>query len=300
MKLFVENLNIFNTLNCNFKCAHCMLGETTNQNISREVLEKIFESIKIVQVLTFIGGESFMNPQALRDTLEIIKRDKVAIYKLEITTNGSLYNDEIESILDEYEEYIEMCRREIPECNFMLEGEKIVGIIFSADEYHRQYMNQLETSNPDLANKYYKNMERLFASKHFYCPRDTSSIFKIGKASSLKEAFDEVDNYKGFYYEEDDIMYAGACVNIFTDGTLTEHNGSIEDFKTRFNYGNILETNLEDLIRNALEKCDTIEQFDDKKNTEIDRFNALSEENYRKKMRRKKIVKRKNRKTYLT
>lgn len=298
--LAIANLQIFNTLNCNFKCDHCMLGDTVNEKITKEVIEKAFENIIAVGVLRFIGGESLMNPQSLKDTLEVIKKNKTLLYKLRITTNGSLYSDEIESILDEYEKYIEICRKEFPKCNFTVEEGKSVGVIFSADEYHEKYMNELELSNPDLAYTYYENMNKLFASKYFYHSRDLGGIFKTGKAVNLKDAYDEVDNYKSFYYESDESIYAAPCINILTDGTLTEHNGSIKDLKTKFNYGNILISNLEDLIRATLEKCDTYEEFNDKQFAETGRFNDLSEANYKKRLLQKRLVKRKNKKTYLT
>ncbi len=275
-KLYIDNLNIFNTLECNFRCNHCMLGETTHERISTEVLEKLFENILMIGVLRFIGGESLMSLETMRETLRIMKERRIVVFKLRITTNGSLYTEEAEKVFDEFSEYIELCRSKYKDFmdDFGIRPTQNVGLIWSVDDYHQEYFYDEVCKVPSLARFYTENMQRLESSNHFLDVRGGSGLFKSGKAENLEEALDEVDNYHSYYYEDDDMMFVAPCLNVLTDGTITEHNGSIDNLKTRFNYGNIMEEDLREIIRRKLEKTNSFKEFNDKQYEEVGRFNS--------------------------
>ena len=276
-KMYIDNLHIFNTLNCNFECRHCMLGKTINEEISTEILEKLFENIRAIGRLVFIGGESLMSLHTIRETLRIIKEKDIIVFKLRITTNGSLYTKEAEELFDEFAEYIDFCRTKHKELmdDLGIKPSQSVGLIWSIDEYHQDYFYEEVCKNQKLAKFYDENMQRLQKSKHFLDVRGVT-LFKAGKAETLPEAIDEVDNLQSYYYEDEYIMYVMPCLNILTDGTITEHNGSIKDLKTRFNYGNIMNEDIRDIIRRTLEKTNSIEELDDKQFEETGRFNGAN------------------------
>lgn len=277
-KLYIDNLHIYNTLECNFRCGHCMLGDTIHERISTEVLEKLFENILMVGVLRFIGGESLMSLDTIRETLRVMKEKNIVVFKLRITTNGSLYTEEAEKVFDEFSEYIELCRSKHKDFmdDFGIRPTQNVGLIWSIDEYHQDYFYDEVCEVPSLAEFYAANMQRLESSNHFLDVRGASGLFKTGKAESLPEALDDVDNYHSYYYEDEGMIFVAPCLNVLTDGTITEHNGSIEDLKTRFNYGNIMKEDVRDIIRRRLEKTNSLLELSDKQYEEVGRFNRAN------------------------
>ena len=99
-------------------------------------------------------------------------------------------------------------------------------------------------------------------------------------ATNLEEAKDEVDNYKSFYYLEKghklEDLFVSPCLNILTDGSVTESNGSIEDLKGKYCYGNIMEQDLAEIIKDNFEQAVSWEDFNDKQYNEVDRFNMAN------------------------
>ncbi len=252
-------LTIYNTLNCNFRCAHCMRGIAQKESISLVVLEKLFQSIKAMDFLKITGGEPLMDLQSLKEILKTIKKYNIPFYKLYMSTNGSLFSEEAKGVLDEYNDYITKCRK----AHFVsdaLIGQNIE-ISISMDEYHNDYMESIKAINPSLAHKYRSNIIRLLESEYYYETMGLSDVWKAGKAELLPDAQGDVVNYEHFYVEDGDLILVMPTIIVLPDGTLTELNGSIKDLKTRFNYGNILETDLADLIRDEFQRCSTLEEM---------------------------------------
>ncbi len=258
-RIIPKVLTIYNTLNCNFRCAHCMRGTALKESINLPVLEKLFQSIKAMDFLKITGGEPLMDLQSLKEILETIKKYNIPFYKLYISTNGSLFSEEAKHVLDEYNDYITKCRK----MRFLNDDliEQNIEISLSIDKYHNDYMESIKAINPSLAHKYRSNIIRLLESEYYYETISLSDVWKSGNAEMLPEAQGDVINYEHFYVEDKDLILVMPTIIVLPDGTLTELNGSIRDLKTRFNYGNILETNLAYLIRDEFQKCSTLEEM---------------------------------------
>ena len=71
MKIAAYHLGIELTQRCNLDCKHCFRGEMHNINISREILEKVFDEVKYIHVLDLSGGEVFLGYEQLKMLLEI-------------------------------------------------------------------------------------------------------------------------------------------------------------------------------------------------------------------------------------
>ena len=286
-KVLVDNLYIFNTLNCNFKCAHCMRGEAQNINIKKSVLNELFDNICIVSDLKIGGGEPLLYKQGLIDILNIIEKKGVLLYSLSITTNGTLFTKEIENILKQYLEYIEYCNQDAKDRPKQIND--MVQLTLSTDEYHEAFLKMLELRNPKLAKQYYENIKRLYNSDFFKSYRQLSALWNCGKAENLTEARKKLLNYQSFYYfdKENDVIFTGPVLSIFPNGMLTEMNGSLEDMQTKFNYENILQTRLYELIQSHLFKCHSLDDLIDKVETELETTNknmAFVEEHNHKKL----------------
>ncbi len=271
MEIVAYTICLYTTLACNFKCLHCMRGDATSENISEAVLEELFRKVKVIYNLKLTGGEPFYNLQGLRACLDILKKNHVLVLKLSLTTNGSLYNPLVKETLDAYAQYISDCRKKTSYT--FLDNE--IEIILSNDYYHKQYMEKIFRQNSKLYDTYQENMKLLLSSPYFFATQELTDIWNVGKAQFLNNSNQAVVNYQRFYWEdiENNIMWVGPILNILTDGTLTELNGSIIDLKTTFNYGNILTSNIIEIIKANSQRCLTFENLNERCFTEIEQNN---------------------------
>lgn len=152
-KIATPHLGIELTQKCNLNCSHCFRGEAKNISISKDIIEKVFEEIKYVEVLDLFGGEVFLGYEQLKMLLEISKPKGVTIEYCSMLTNGTIYDDRIYALLDEYF------------------GENYqVGI--SDDDFHDKSIRRIygknmnDSENPDLRplsiNDVKNNMSRHF------------------------------------------------------------------------------------------------------------------------------------------
>ena len=54
--------------------------------------------------------------------------------------------------------------------------------------------------------------------------------------------------WQSYLYQDDDFMICGPIVSISCDGMITECNGSYENLKENFNYGNINKDDLREVM----------------------------------------------------
>ena len=98
-KAYVSSLIIEITRRCNMACEHCLRGNAQNLDITRPMLEKIFEPIASVDTITFTGGEPALRPQLLMETLEVAKLFNVDVAQVYVVTNGKEVSDEFLSAI---------------------------------------------------------------------------------------------------------------------------------------------------------------------------------------------------------
>ena len=96
--IMMVNLNLIVTRNCNLKCAHCLRGDSVNEDISDVVLNEILKPKTIIQLLQLNGGEVFSRPEVLKKVIDIIIKNKVLINTVVIPSNGTLFTPEIEKL----------------------------------------------------------------------------------------------------------------------------------------------------------------------------------------------------------
>ena len=101
-------------------------------------------------------------------------------------------------------------------------------------------------------DEYIKNLERYIESPHFLNYREIDKkLFREGRAEELpKEITVPIRPWPIIYtyLKSQDVMEVGPLVTINVDGMVTECDASIEHQRTLYNYGNILDENLESII----------------------------------------------------
>lgn len=235
------HLGIELTQRCNLDCRHCFRGESCNLNISREILEKVFDEVKFVSVLDLSGGEVFLAYEELKMVLEVAKEKKCTIENCSLLTNGTIYDERIYKLLDEY-----------------FGDNYQVGV--SDDDFHdksikRIYGNNDKVSNnPDLypvnAKEVYSNMY-----KHYFHPkcvgyhRVSNHLIENGRAINTNTPHKKFEAM-GYYYQEfeNDIIIAGPMIFVGADGYISDINSDIKQ-RNEQSIGNIKEIKLSDAIK---------------------------------------------------
>lgn len=252
-KLYVQNLMLIITSKCNFNCRHCLRGNGYTINMSKHMLDEVFKEIKYVDNLIITGGEPFIAKDELIDLLEILRKQKVSIEQFGFITNGTLYDEEIEIILDHYEEYTKSvatncCSRINPKYHGYID--------LSDDEFHQEEL--IKISN----NKYFENIEKLKNSKYFFGVKHLNNgIETSGNAINLvgdDYNFIPPVTYKLYNYQNQEFNYLGPVVTIAPDGKLINCN-SYAEMETD-NFGLVSDGIFEQLKQNS-KKCLTYKGF---------------------------------------
>jgi organic radical activating enzyme len=87
-KLYIPDLIIEVTRNCNMDCSHCLRGEKQNLDIDLSYIEILFNRISSIGTLTITGGEPSLKPNLIKWIVTIAKRYNVDIGNFYIATNG--------------------------------------------------------------------------------------------------------------------------------------------------------------------------------------------------------------------
>ena len=121
-KLYIPDLMIEITRNCNMDCYHCLRGEKQNLDIDLSYIEILFNRISSIGILTITGGEPSLKPNIINWIILLAKRYNVAIENFYIATNGKRVFDKfLVSIIHLY--------------NYCSDNE-ISSIKVSCDDYH--------------------------------------------------------------------------------------------------------------------------------------------------------------------
>ena len=65
-KIAIDNITVEITRKCQLQCAHCMKGDAQNVDMSRQIIDKLLESVCSIGTLLFTGGEPTMNLDGMK------------------------------------------------------------------------------------------------------------------------------------------------------------------------------------------------------------------------------------------
>lgn len=253
--IITPHLGIELTQRCNLDCKHCFRGNSHNLNISREIIERVFDKVKYVGTLDLSGGEVFLAYEELKMVLEVAKEKKCIIETCSMLINGTIYDQRIYDLLNEY-----------------FNNNYQIGI--SYDDFHdksieRIYKNTLKSSNnPDLnpcnLKEVKENMKRHMFNMHYIGFRRVSNhLIENGRAISVdtpKKKFEAL----GYYYSEsiNNFLLVGPMIFIGADGYISDINSDISK-RNEQSIGNVLDSTISDCVKNAGIKkdCNSVKDF---------------------------------------
>lgn len=123
------------TRRCNMQCPHCMRGPAQNIDLSEEDIDTFFDKFRniVIQRLTLGGGEPTLKPDLIVYVIDKIINEKIMVGKLEMITNGQIFNEKVADAFNRFDEYNKQIFRD-NNTNYI--SERVI-IGFSDDKFHK-------------------------------------------------------------------------------------------------------------------------------------------------------------------
>lgn len=249
MKLILEKLAFEVTRRCNERCAHCMRGESQNIDLTKETIDRVFDTNPFLSIkeICFSGGEPTLNKEVIIYTIDKIIKENIDVSRIVMITNGQIFNKDLVDALNRFNEYRNNRFLEsIPEnlfgsasLNFILKTNlnNNVHITFSDDTFHSPL-------NQDVISSY-----MIYGSNlNFRQTGDLAEkeIHKTGFSTIGSEFYYHLlplyYYYNGSAYQLLDNFYITANGNVTNLG-----DGSYQDMD-KINMGNIHDMTLVEII----------------------------------------------------
>jgi len=248
--LKAERLNIGLTERCNAKCSHCQCGDARSNDMSKQIMEKIFDEVKIVGTLYLMGGELMLKPEVIDTLVKVLIAKDVQVDNFYLHTNGTLYN---EKYFENLVQLKKLCKEQ--------EGGNIN---ISFDKFHRDEGNRILGEE-----QYQQNIARIAAHPLFLDFELMADVFLMGegRAKNLDGGdiivFEPTDELKEISYmplnisERFKVAYVSQ-INISTLGDIVNENNYDEQKKNSL--GNVMNSTIND----ALLRSRHTKQFQDR------------------------------------
>ena len=242
-KILTPHLGIELTQKCNLNCSHCFRGAARNRNISKDILEKVLDEVKYVKTLDLSGGEVFWGYEQLKTLLETAKQKDVRIDYCSMLTNGTIYDERVYKLLDEY-----------------FGDNYQVGI--SDDDFHDKSIRRIygknaqDSKNPDLhpasINDIKNNMSRHLFNEHCIgFQRVSNRLINNGRAVNTQTPHKNFEAM-GYYFNSisPSALLVGPMIFVGADGFISDINSDL-DKRNEQSIGNINQHSISDLVING-------------------------------------------------
>ncbi len=251
----VQLLGMIVTNQCNLECAHCLRGDSCNQKMSDEVIEATLKNFDYIATLSLCGGEPLLALDVVEKIINYIIEHQILVDEITYTINGTVYTQKFMDLLDYSNEYLLKIADD--------KKEKVrTSFAISWDKYHHDEIYRL-----GLKELYVENFNKYIESPYYAGKRPlVGKLFREGRAVNLPEEITvplrPMDVYMTYYTkcrnklgmirrvfdQENGDMIVGPIVTVNTEGIVTECDASIEHQRTLYNYGNVLEEPIEDIL----------------------------------------------------
>lgn len=194
----------------------------------------MFDEIKFIHTLHLTGGEVFLAYEKLKMLLEIAKEKNVSIKQCSFLTNGTIYDERIYSLLDDF-----------------FGDNYEVGI--SDDYYHKDSIKRIFGENTD---KVFENIKKHFWHRCCIGFKNAENILiNTGRAKQLNVLKNEFEPI-GYFYDliGESCLFVGPIIFVGSDGYISDGNIEIES-RPEQSLGNILEENISTMVQRGAIHC---------------------------------------------
>lgn len=246
MKLIYENLQIELTRRCNQECAHCCRGESQNLDLTKEIVDDLFEKNNIysIDTLIFSGGEPTLNGKLLEYTVDKIIQKEIFVYMFMLSINGLSYSEEMVKGLNKLRDYIILKSNKKRYCPGVL--------MVTQDQFHKQADQEVIRKLGELS--YFSPVQKITLSEEDILPYGRAYQNKLRTLEpDLKELTDYQKNYSIDYQNEEPYLtiiyqYLAANGNVVNDGCVSY------DLMDKYALGNVKKQKIEDMYLKRLER----------------------------------------------
>lgn len=275
-KIALQNLEMIATEKCNMRCAHCMRGEATSKTMSDEVIDQTFLQTASITNLAIGGGEITLALDTLEKIFTSAVENQVLLDEFGTFVNGTIYDDEFFKLYDYFEEYVRKGSR--------LTNQETVGYFaVTIDDFHIAEYKRL-----GIFEEVLENLKKFQESKYFYKFKTgyDRKLFREGYATQLPEektvplrpmkSYITYINKNPKIIERDGLCNIGPMICINVNGTITEGDASFKNQETKYNYGNILTDQLEDVYLKKNAEVVPAKKWIKKTNKEIKKYQTYN------------------------
>lgn len=236
-KIYIQNLGLILTNKCNLDCKHCTRGCKNDKDMRRDVIDKIFRECRYLSNLELLGGEVTLSCDTLEYLINYIVDHNIILDGLTTSINGTNYSERFLELLDYLEEYIK---------SYNASDKCATTFTISVNNYRTQEIDRL-----GLEEQYKESVRKYFNNPHFYgfqISKQNKKLYREGNALKLSSELTMPlikSNYYVTYSGKSKLCNIGPLVTINPDGIYTECGASISNQETIYNYGNVLDTDIE-------------------------------------------------------
>jgi len=251
--IYIENLALELTRQCNLSCRHCSRGEAENHIMSDEIIEKLFEEITSIGCLQFIGGESSLVVNKINKLAQVLEEKQVDVFSCLVFTNATNVSDEYIEALKQLKKVVQASNERNPKSllvkpDFTKTGltsryskDFALQVVVSLDKYHIESIDKHFDRE-----KVKQNIDRLV--QNFTVEIDKMcnfTIFNEGRAKNLENCYKcktPILDYAASCYmlkgENIPTVAIGPVVSISYDGKIVDSNKSY-DYNDLHNHGSL-------------------------------------------------------------
>ena len=251
-KMLVDVLGMIVTERCNLECEHCLRGCRSNKIMSDDVIEATLSNFDYIETLAICGGEVTLSLDVVEKIINYIIKHEILVGEITYTINGTIYSQRFLDLIDYSNEYLISDGNKEDRTNFAI----------SWDGFHHKEIRRL-----GMEDRYLDNVKQYSESPYYYGVRRLEQkLFREGRAALLPEDITvplrPMEVYMTYYTKyknklgmirrkfdrENGHCYMGPVITVNPDGIVTECDASIEHQRTIYNYGNVLEESIEDIM----------------------------------------------------
>lgn len=257
------------TRRCNMNCDFCFRGESQNQDITHDIIDKTLDECQNVYIhmLQLFGGEPTLNLEIIEYIFDGVIKRNIAIGSVNMFTNGLICNEKILKNFEKIIKYIESREKEIEkyynffiqtcEYNYVKDSTKKATVIISDNKNDVDYIDKaFMFYNKVKSDKFavVKQHEAFSGKRYIIISGNAEKNAKQYLTNKISLENIRLPNNKHFFISDSPI---GRCVNdviyVATNGNIYSTCSSSYKEIDEFSMFNIFD------CRNNL--CDKIEEW---------------------------------------
>ena len=228
--MYIDNLVLELTRQCNLKCQHCLRGGAQRLKMSREVMYNTLSHVSHIGCLTLTGGEPSLATDVMEELISFLKWHKVTLSYFYIVTNGKTRNG--------WKKFLGLCG----ELYEWADEKGSCSLSCSQDKYHRE-MHDINLNKFREEWGYYLPYFQPEGHKEVY------NVLREGRSASGLGWKDPVQQKPWVIEDESELCIYEGMVYVAANGNVTSECDMSFSRIDKESKGNVLKAPLPEIIR---------------------------------------------------